>query len=201
MQGTVEMEKARMLSGYALWLEDDLEELGRQQRQATKVIHDLSKKARFAQAFLRGTSLAAYTQCVDAFKHFEQMIPLDHRRALYDPLFVAEGSIQASDFFPNGRPSEDGQIPPARAIKNALSLISWAFDQRYIARDGSTAQEHFLALFDAIGSVAQKGLDAIRIRMKEVRENVYRAWDPVEVIGVLTNSAQQNALKRERPKE
>jgi hypothetical protein len=54
----VDMEKARVLSNYAQWLEDDLERLGQQERQAAKVIDDLAKRARFAQAFLRCASLA-----------------------------------------------------------------------------------------------------------------------------------------------
>jgi hypothetical protein len=165
------------------------------------VFKEESRKAKFAQALLRGTSVAAYPQVVDAFKHFEQKIPPKERRALYDPLTVSQGSIQGSDFFPNGKPNQDGQAPPDRALKNALTLINWSFDQRYIARDGSTAQEQFLAVFDAIGSVAQRGIAAITDHIKEVRENTFKAWDPVKVIGVVSSSAQDDVLKSQKPKE
>jgi hypothetical protein len=189
-------QEARFVSDYAQQFEDDLEALARRERQAAKTIDDLSKKAKFARAFLRGTSLTAYSQCVDAFKHFEQWIPAQVRSVLFNPLVIPGARpIQGSDFFPNGKSGEDGQDPPERALRNAASLLSWSFERRYIARDGSAAQQIFLAAFDAVDAIAQEALNAIRKRTQEMRDDVERTWNPVRVIPAFTNSPQENMSK------
>jgi hypothetical protein len=69
-------------------------------------------------------------------------------------------------------------------VKNALQLMQWLRDKRYIPKGGNPAQLVVVKLFKEINSVAHKSLEDIKKRMKAIRDDTYDAWDFNAILGV-----------------
>ena len=187
-------EQARANAAWTLatQLQTDLDLVNATVRQSHDSIVALEKRSHAASMILYGAPIAAYHYAEGACRGFLKEAILAAGPDLFSPTIPA-GSIDGAQFVDNLVPTCSCDAPP-REVTNALQLLDWSMRREYIARTGTQAQLHFVAIIQAIASVAQRTLDAIDARRTGVRAEIYADWRPAEILGAQSEAAEKRIL-------
>ena len=173
----------------------DLRLFNRDRASERKKIERMKNVVKSARVLLRGrrVSLSLFSQGWRAYCRLEDRA----RLAAGDKPFKIKVPKEArtADNFLNIRQTDTVEAVPASDAKNALLLIHWLYDQRYMAKAGSDAQRVLVELYQQFNTVAAESIEDMRTRIAAMRKDTYDVWSLNEILGVQGSAAAKRIEK------
>jgi hypothetical protein len=169
-------------------LERDLRAFNRAIASERRSLEQFNKKDRAARLLLRGSRIlsGSFVSGWSGYVFFESRALLEAGDRLFR-IRVSKAARKSSNFISISNQQTADDAPPD--IENALQLMQWLHEKRYLAARGSMGQFVVVKLFQEINQIAKDAAEAIRTRMSEMRSTTYDVWKLRTIFGASDSPA------------
>jgi hypothetical protein len=170
-------------------LQKDLRAFDRDKGRIAREIALIGKKEKSARRLLLGKKIdsSSYSSGWAAYVWFETRALMESGTALYK-IKVPAAARSMGNFIAIS-PRHSAEAAP-KEVDNALKLMDWMNDRRFVADRGSGAQQVVVALFQAIDKVAGETRQELEKRIEQLKKNTLDPWKLPELLSNLSPSAQ-----------
>jgi hypothetical protein len=177
-----DLATVRMKQVVIAQLERDLREYNRSRKSLDAELKRMAVREQYALLLLQGRRMESSTfgHGWRAYAWFESQAMLERGSNLFRIELPADAR-GSENFLPLR--AEASAEPAPDTVRNALQLMDWMHDRKYVARRGSKAQECVAGLYRAINSVAAQSAQKLRERLAEIRKGTYDPWSGNGTLG------------------
>jgi hypothetical protein len=166
----------------------DLRAFNRAIASQRRSLQQFENKDKAARLLLRGSRImsGSFVSGWSGYVFFESRALLEAGERLFR-IRVSKAARKSSNFISVSNQQTVNDAPPE--IENALQLMQWLHEQRYLAARGSMGQLVVVKLFQEINQIAKDATGAIRKRMDEMRSTTYDVWKLRAIFGASESPA------------
>jgi len=159
-------------------------------------IDRIRNQERRAILLLRGARIDSFQEAWAAYLWFQGRAMAETGDKLFK-IKVGPDARSPDNFIDNSKPANECEELPA-SVKNVLGLAAWLKEKKYMAKNGSAAQELLAQLFSEINNLAAETVTKLRDHITEIDKQEFDLLKHPAIPGVAASPA---AAKVERAAE